>query len=363
MPVLVPSALRAVRDKSYGVRGAVVAAIAAVLIATALGQPAPAHRVIIDTDFALPPQDDGLALAFALNSPELDIVGITTVAGNYNLARANADALRMLEIAGRTDVRVYAGARRPLAHEPDEFARTHYGKWWSDDPSPAPPGGFATLALQTEPAARFIERMVTAAPGQIDILALGPLTNIATAMRENSAVANAIKRITIMGGAIASLPDGAGNITPNAEFNFWVDPEAARIVLRSGAPITLSPLNVSMKTGLDRPTFDRIAAAKTPVARLVAAQMEPRYSSNAAYRPHMYDEVAAASLVDPSLVQTRSMIVDVDDHHGVSYGTSVAGDTPWPGAEGARRIDVQYDIDNVRFMALFVDRVTRMSTR
>jgi inosine-uridine nucleoside N-ribohydrolase len=191
------------------------------------------HRVIVDTDFALPPQDDGLALAFAINSPELEIVGVTTVAGNYNLARANADALRMLEIAGRTDIRVYSGARRPLEHAADAYARAHYGKWWSDDPAPAPPGGFARLALQTESAADFIARTVVASPGQIDILALGPLTNVAAAMRKNPGVAKAIKRITIMGGAIASLPDGGGNATPNAEFNFWVDPEAARIVLRS----------------------------------------------------------------------------------------------------------------------------------
>src|SRR5579871_883183 len=201
------------------------AAAIGLLIASLQPQPAPVHRVIVDTDFALPPQDDGLALAFALNSPELDILAITTVAGNYNLARANADALKMIEIAGRGAIPVYAGARRPLAHEVDEYARTHYGKWWSDEPAPPPPGGFAKLELQREAAADFIARAVIAAPGTIDILALGPLTNIALAIKKQPAVAKAIKRMTIMGGAIASLPDGAGNMTPNAEFNFWVDPE------------------------------------------------------------------------------------------------------------------------------------------
>jgi len=331
---------------------------AALLTTAARAQPSVPHRVIVDTDFALPPQDDGLALAFALNSPELDIVGITTVAGNYNVARANADVLRLLEIAGRTDVRVYGGARRPLGHEVDEYARTHYGKWWSDEPPPAPPGGFARLALQPEPAADFIARTVTAAPGRIEILAIGPLTNIATAMKGNVAVAKAIKRITIMGGAIASLPDGGGNATPNTEFNFWVDPEAAKIVLRSGTPITLSPLNVSRKTAFDKTAFDRIAMSTTPIARMIADQMGPRYARDATYRPHMYDEVAAASLADPSLVKTRAMIVDVDDHHGIDYGASIGADAVWPGAEGAKRIDVQYDIDNARFMKLFVDRVS-----
>src|SRR5690348_14541812 len=141
---------------------------AVLLLAASLrAQPAAVHRIIFDTDFALPPQDDGLALSFALNSPELDIVGVTTVAGNYNVARANADVLRMLEIAGRTSIPVYGGARRPLAHEPDDYARSHYGKWWSDEPAPMPPGGFATQALRSESAAEFIARTVVAAPGQI----------------------------------------------------------------------------------------------------------------------------------------------------------------------------------------------------
>ena len=132
----------------------------------ARAQPPASHRIIVDTDFALPPQDDGLALAFALNSPELDIVGITTVAGNYNLARANADVLRMLEIAGRTDIPVHPGASHPLVHEKDAFATTHYGRWWSDEPAPAPPGGFAKKALDPEPAADFMVRAVAAAPGR-----------------------------------------------------------------------------------------------------------------------------------------------------------------------------------------------------
>jgi inosine-uridine nucleoside N-ribohydrolase len=339
-------------------------ACAALLVPMIPAQPPARHRVIIDTDFALPPQDDGLALAFALNSPELDIVGITTVAGNYNLARANADVLRLLEIAARPDIPVYAGARRPLAHAVDDYARSHYGKWWSDDPAPPPPGGFAKLALQSGTAADFIARSLKSAPGEIEILALGPLTNVAEAIRRAPDAAKAIKHITIMGGALAALPDGAGNATPTAEFNFWVDPEAARIVLRAGMPITLSPLNVSRKTALAKSAFERIAASATPVAQLVASQMGPRYQRDADYNPHMYDEVAAASLVDPSLVKTRPMIVDVDDHHGIDYGASIGGDTPWPGAEGARRVEVQYDIDNGRFMALFVDRLSgRRSTQ
>jgi inosine-uridine nucleoside N-ribohydrolase len=96
---------------------------------------------------------------------------------------------------------------------------------------------------------------------------------------------------------------------------------------------------------------------------MIAAQMGPRYARDANYHPHMYDEVAAASLVDPTLVKTQAMIVDVDDHPGVNYGVSVGGKEPWPGAEGAQTIDVQYDIDNAKFMALFVERIAKGSPR
>ena len=340
-------------------RSACALLCAAFLIASVHAQPAATHHVIFDTDFALPPQDDGLALALALNSPELDIVGITTVAGNYNVARANADVLRMLEIAGREEIKVYGGASRPLAHAKDAFAASHYGKWWSDEPAQEPPGGFARKTLEAESAADFIVRATTARPGDIDIVAIGPLTNVATAIRRAPAVVRSIKRIVIMGGAIAALPDGAGNITPNAEFNFWVDPEAARIVLRSGIPIALSPLNVSMKTSFDRDSFRAIAASGSPVAKMIDARMRERYDANPSYHPHMYDEVAVASVIDPTLVKTRPMIVDVDATPGIDYGVSVGGAEPWPGSEGAGTVDVQYDIDNARFMRLFVDRLSR----
>jgi inosine-uridine nucleoside N-ribohydrolase len=333
----------------------------AVLAAGPGDQPSPpaSHRVVIDTDFALPPQDDGLALALALKSPELEIVGITTVTGNFNLARANADLLRMLEITGRTKIPVYAGAPRPLVHAKDDFAMAQHGEWWSDAPPPPPPGGFARKALEAESAADFMIRTAMERPGGIEIIALGPLTNIAMAIRKQPAFAAAIKRMVIMGGAIAALPDGAGNVTPNAEFNFWVDPEAARIVLRSGIPIELSPLNVSRKTGLTRQWYDRLVAADTPLTRLIRAQMDPIFAKTPSRSLLMFDEVAVASAIDPTLVKTEPLIVDVDDAAGISYGVSVGGRRPWPGAEGARTIAVQYDLDWNRFITMFIERVGR----
>jgi inosine-uridine nucleoside N-ribohydrolase len=340
-----------------------VAACVALLIAPGAAGPSAApdaaHRVIIDTDFALPPQDDGLAVALALNSPELDILGITTVAGNFNLARANADVLRMLEITRHEDIPVHAGARRPLVHVKDEFAATHYGTWWSDDPPPAPPGGFAKKALEVETAADFMVRTVIANRGAVEIIALGPLTNVAMAIQRQPAFASAVKRMVIMGGAIAALPDGAGNITPNAEFNFWVDPEAARIVLRSGIPIELSALNVSRKTALTKRWYDRLVTVRTPLTELIRARMDQTFRATPDRKLLMFDEVAVASLIDPTLVKTERMVVDVDIDHGINYGVSVGGTSPWPGAEGARAVAVQHDLDWERFITMFIDRVSK----
>ena len=163
-----------------------------------------------------------------------------------------------------------------------------------------------------------------------------------------------------MGGAVASLLDGAGNITPNAEFNFWVDPEAAKAVLRSAIPrIVLSPLNVSRKTGLTREWYERMVAVKTPLTELIRETVGPRFAQDPGRRMLMYDQVAVASLVDPTLVTTAELFVDVDARPGLNYGVSVGGEETWPGAEGARQIEVQHDLDWPRFIEMFVERVTR----
>ena len=162
----------------------VLVCAAALAGALARAQPPAFHRIIVDTDFALPPQDDGLALAFALNSPELDIAGITTVAGNYNLARANADVLRMLEIAGPD--RDPRASRRPppLAHRQDTFATTHYGRWWSDEAAPPPGGSRRKRSIRRRRPTSWCAPS-RPAPGEIEIVAIGPLTNVATAIRRS----------------------------------------------------------------------------------------------------------------------------------------------------------------------------------
>lgn len=325
----------------------------------AAAQSANSIPIIFDTDFVMPPADDSMALMFALQSPEFDILGVTTVAGNDSLERASSDVLRMLEIAGRTAIPVYQGADMPLVHEKSAFAEREYGNWYSNDAPPRPPGGFAQKQLEDESAVSFIVRTVLERPQEVTLVAIGPLTNIAQAIRAHPEFAASVKRLVIMGGAVAALPDGAGNITPNAEFNFWVDPEAARVTLRSGIPIELSPLNVSRQSALSKDWYEKLIAVQNPLTRLLQETMGPRFAENPERVWLMYDQIAVASIIEPELVRSERLYVDVNIDHGISYGVSVGGAETWPGAESAQLMNVQYELDWPRFINLFIERLQR----
>ncbi len=298
-----------------------------------------------------------MALMLALQSPELEILGITTVAGNDSLNRATSDALRMLEIGRQPDIPVYRGANRPLQHVKSEYAENMHGNWYSDESPPMPPGGYPLIKARSESALSFILQTVLDQPGEVTIVAIGPLTNIALAIQADAKFAESVKKLVIMGGAVPILPDGAGNMTPSAEFNFWVDPEAAYVTLRSGIPIELSPLNVSRKSYLTKDWYEKLTAVDNPFTRLLRDTVGERFVDTPNSSWHMHDQIAVASLIDPSLVKTESLIVDVDTNKGINYGASVAGRQAWPGAEGASLISVQYDLDWPRFIELFIERV------
>ena len=315
--------------------------------------------IIFDTDFVMPPHDDSMALMLALQSPEIEILGVTTVAGNESVETATADVLRMLEIANQADIPVYKGADMPLVHEKSDYAVRKYGRWYSNEPPAVPPGGFAIKTVEDASAVSFIVDTVMSRPQQVTIVAIGPLTNIAQAIRAEPAFADNVKRLVIMGGAVAFLPDGAGNITPNAEFNFWVDPEAARATLRSGIPIELSPLNVSRKSALTKDWYEKMVAIDTPLAKLLRDTLGRRFDVEPDKSWFMYDQIAMASLIDPSLVTSERLYVDVNIDHGISYGVSVGGREIWPGAEGAQQMNVQHGLDWPRFIEMFVARIQR----
>ncbi len=339
-------------------RLALLALLAVLTAAPAAAQPA--QKIIFDTDFAFPPQDDAMALFFVLNSPELDVLGITTVAGNRSLNVANADVLKVLEVTNRTRIPVYAGAAAPWLHQGTDWDTKRHGGWYANEPSREPPGGFARAKkLESRSAVDFLVSAVMEHPKQVTILAIGPLTNIATAMRMEPRFAANVKQLVIMGGAIASLPDGGGNHTPNAEFNIYVDPEAAQVVLLSGIPIVLSPLNVSRKARFTKADYDRIVAVDSPITRLIRDNVGPGYAQRADRVALMYDQVAAVALVAPELMKTVELFVDVDVNPGPNYGVTVGASEPWPGGEGARKMQVQTDLDWDRFIRLYTERLTR----
>lgn len=334
----------------------------ALLLLAAVAVPAAAQstqKIIFDTDFAFPPQDDAMALFFVLNSPELDVLGITTVAGNRSVNIATADVLKILEVTGRTEIPVYQGAAAPWLHKGSDWDTRRHGGWYANEPARTPPGGFATTKkLESQGAIDYLVQTVMHHPGQVTILAIGPLTNIAMALRMEPRFAASVKQLVIMGGAIASLPDGGGNHTPNAEFNFYVDPEAAQVVLRSGIPIVLSPLNVSRKARFTKADYDKIVAVETPITRLIKDHLGPGYQQRADRIALMYDQVAAVALVAPELIKTVELVVDVDANPGPSYGVSVGAPQTWPGGEGAVKMQVQTDLEWDKFIRLYIERVT-----
>jgi pyrimidine-specific ribonucleoside hydrolase len=167
------------------------------------------------------------------------------------------------------------------------------------------------------------------------------------------------------------LDGGAGNVTPNAEFNFWVDPEAAQVVVQSGIPVNLTGLNVTRKTDFATDYMNQILAVDSPFTRLLKERQQQAAAAgrNPGRNPNanpgvtrggrsMFDELTVATVIDPTLVKSRQLYVDVDINHGPNYGVSVGGPKPWEGGEDAKPISVQYDVDSERFMDMFVQRIT-----
>lgn len=256
--------------------------------------------VIIDTD---PGVDDAIALLMALACPMLDILGIAAVGGNVPLARATRNALALLEYAGRTDIPVFRGASRPLRGRFPYAREVH-----------SPSGLTRRLSNPTvKPAeanaVRFMADTLSAAPGTITIIALGPLTNLARLLRRYPAAFRGIRSIVAMGGGI----DGPGNVTPYAEFNFYSDPTAARLVMESGAPITLVDLAVCRQVYLTGTEVFDIAAG-SPEGRLAAELLAGWFRNDAnRERFNLYDPLAVAAAIDPGVLHTRRVALTVAD--------------------------------------------------
>ncbi|HEY1495641.1 MAG TPA: nucleoside hydrolase, partial [Candidatus Solibacter sp.] len=222
-------------------------------------------RVILDTD---PGVDDALAILLALRSPELQVEAITPVAGNVPLEFTLPNALKLVEIAGRTDVPVAGGARHPLVRQLITASHVHGNNGLAGVEFPEP-----KIKPVAESAPEMIRKIVKANPGEISIVAVGPLTNVALALRDDPDLAAKIKSIVIMGGSLSG-----GNVTPAAEFNLYVDPEAARIVFDAGVPLTMVGLDVTRKVLFTDARLKALETAKNPsgiaAAKIMAATLE-----------------------------------------------------------------------------------------
>jgi len=342
------------------------------------------RRVIIDTD---PGVDDALALLLAMRSPELRIEAITAVAGNVPLELTLPNALRMVEIAGRTDIPVAAGAKAPLLRRLVTAAYAHGENGLGGAVFPEP----RTHPVK-EPASEVIRQIARKFPGEVTLLTIGPLTNIATALKMDPEVAGMIRALVMMGGSLSG-----GNITPAAEFNIYVDPEAARIVFQSGIPITMVGLDVTRKTSLTEEHLLQLQAGQNPISQAAATiarnAIEHNRERGFEVGPNMHDSLAIAGFLQPSLMKLKEYYVDVETTGELTAGETLgyspnAGDLRRrPGRENdaaalnmsisgsaptlagtrtspvvrdkfAPNADVAVDVDSARFFDLLIGRLS-----
>ena len=308
------------------------------------GRPRP---IILDCD---PGHDDALAIALACASPGLDVLGMTTVAGNAPLELTTRNARRVLALLGREDIPVAAGADRPLVREPWVPVHVHgeSGLDGADLPEP-------TVELRPESAIELQVEIIRRSSTPVTLVPTGPLTNIALLLRAFPRIRERIGAISLMGGSL-----GVGNTTASAEFNVWHDPEAAAIVFESGIPILMAGLDVTHQALVLPDDIQRLAALGTRTGRVFADLM--RFFGAHHLRaygwagPPVHDAVAVAVLVAPWLLVRRSLFVAVETGDGLTRGRTVGDERGVAGR--APNAEVLVDIDRPAFIDLVVEAVS-----
>jgi inosine-uridine nucleoside N-ribohydrolase len=304
--------------------------------------------VILDCD---PGHDDAIALMLALGSPEVQLLGVTTVSGNQTLENTTANAIRVLDHLGRDEIPVVAGADRPLVRE-RRVAENVHGKTGLDGPELPP----ASREPVPEHAIDWIAATIEAHPDPVTLVPTGPLTNVALLLARYPELPPKIERIVLMGGAI-----GLGNTTPAAEFNIWADPEAARRVFSSGIDITMAGLDVTHKALMREEHLERLAAAGR-AGRLVADLYDfyvrhhrLRYAWDGA---PVHDAVAVAHVIDGTMLETKHCGVRVDTASELSRGRTYVD--LWGIAGWEPNCHVAVDIHEGRFLELLIDRISSL---
>jgi len=330
------------------------------------------RKVIIDEDAAGPGGSNLQAIMTVVQSPGIETLGIAVVSGDQWRDEELTHILRLLEVVGRTDIPVLPGAVFPLVHTREQalldealFGKINYmgawdPRWWHEPfvvPSAAVPEGMPTTKPASEDAAHFMLRMVHQYPHQVTLIAVGPMTDMALALRLDPQFSELAQELVFMGGSINPVTDAAEwESDPRHEFNFWFDPEAAHIVLTAHwAKATCIPVDVSIKTHFTRAMAEQIAKSGTPLGQYLLKY----YSSHVDY---MWDELAAAAWLDPSIITSeRQYYLGVNIEHGPNYGDTLT----WPERDKPKisgvPVHVLMDLNNEKFDKLFVDLMSSPS--
>ena len=310
-----------------------------------------ARPIIIDTD---PGQDDAIALLLALASPELEVLGVTAVAGNVPLSLTEPNARKVCELAGRPDMKVFAGCSRPMLR-PLVTAEEVHGKTGLDGPDLPEP----TMPLQPQHAVDWIvDTLMAAEDGSITLCPVGPLTNIAMAIVKEPRILPKIDEIVLMGGGFFE----GGNTTPTAEFNIYVDPHAAHVVFTSGVKLTMHPLDVTHKALMNDAWIQKLRDLDTPVGT-AAAEMLTFYERfdmdkyGEAGGP-LHDPCVIAYLLKPELFGGKHCNVRIETMSETTMGSTVVD---WWGVTGLEpNCTVINQIDAQGFYALILERLARL---
>jgi inosine-uridine nucleoside N-ribohydrolase len=347
----------------------VIALPTVILAACLLSQGENARKIVIDQDAAGPAGTDQQSMMLLIQSPQTEVLGITVVTGDAWLTEEIAHTLRMLEIIGRTDIPVVRGAEYPLVRTQEETERMEeqYGTYawlgaWTPRHHHATrelgemPEGKPTTKAADEDAAHFLLHMVHKYPHEVTIYAGGPMTNIALAISIDPEFAALAKELVFMGASLEpQTADPEFVNTPRREFNLWFDPEAAHIVL--SAPwkkIICTPVDISVKTRMTNELIDKIKAGKTPAAQYIG-----KYTKLHGPYNYLWDELAAAAWLDPSLItkkETRYM--DINIVRGPANGDTLTWFDQDKPKRAVQPVEIQVDLDTERFYKLFVDLLT-----
>lgn len=302
------------------------------------------HKIIIDCD---PGHDDAIAILLAAHHPDIELLAITTVAGNQTIEKTTLNALKVCSLANIRNVPIAMGMDRPLIR-PARPARDIHGETGMDGPNVPEPD----LELSRLHAVDLLVHMLMESEGDITLVPTGPLTNIAAAIRREPAIVPKIQAISLMGGAI-----GLGNVTPAAEFNIWSDPEAAAIVFDCGRPITMVPLEVTHQALATDDVLERLRTAQRPVATFAAELLgffAERYHEVFGFpAPPVHDPCAVAAVIDPTIIQAHMTYVEIETISELTSGRTVCdvygtrGLTP--------NVRVGYALDVARFWEMVIE--------